>query len=156
MRATTNGITLGIVACFCISVAPALADMRAVRQFAAGLNGSEHFHIILVADSDRGNYLTDQKRAVEPREQRKVGPVQRSTSRPKPQQARTTQPAKARQSMKSIPGEYRTVCVRTCDGYYFPMSFSSSGVSSRAIFGIAKPCAPTPKCRFSFRKTTRK
>jgi hypothetical protein len=126
MRATTNGITLGIVACFCLSVAPALADMRAVRQFAAGLNGSEHFHIILVADSDRGNYLTDQKRAVEPREQRKVGPVQRSTSRPKPQQARTTQPAKARQSMKSIPGEYRTVCVRTCDGYYFPMSFSSS------------------------------
>ncbi|WP_175544289.1 DUF2865 domain-containing protein [Mesorhizobium sp. YR577] len=28
--------------------------------------------------------------------------------------------------MQTPSGQYRTVCVRTCDGYYFPMSFASS------------------------------
>jgi len=124
MRAATNGITLGIVAFLCLAVAPAWADMRAVRQFAAGLGGGERSLIIPVADSDRGNYLTD--RVAVPREQRQAKPVQRSANRPKSQQAKAARPTTVRQSVKSIPGEYRTVCVRTCDGYYFPMSFSSS------------------------------
>ncbi|SFU23434.1 DUF2865 domain-containing protein [Mesorhizobium sp. YR577] len=138
--AASNGIGLAIAACVCLWIAPAFADAGILRQQTAASDSSTEFSagggsetstkqlpIILVGDSDRGNYLTDQKlnRTVEPREQRKARPVQRSTSRSKSQQAK----AKTRQSVpvgKSIPGEYRTVCVRTCDGYYFPMSFASS------------------------------
>jgi hypothetical protein len=148
MRAATNGITLGIVAFLCLAVAPAWADMRGFASALedgkqpsefdvqdAGFNAMGHggvaagqSRIIFVDSSDRANFLTGVKpgSGLETREQRKVRPAQRPANRPKSQQARTMQSTKARPSGKSIPGEYRTVCVRTCDGYYFPMSFSSS------------------------------
>jgi hypothetical protein len=46
----------------------------------------------------------------QPRETRPVRPVRRPPPRPRPQE-----PAEA----------YRTLCVRLCDGYYFPISFST-------------------------------
>ena len=42
-------------------------------------------------------------------------------------------------------GTYRTVCVRTCDGYYFPISYSTVPTASPTTSALASACAPPPK-----------
>jgi len=72
-------------------------------------------------NSDRGNFLVDQVfgRTVERRDTVEAAPVRIARSVAKPGQLNAS-------GMQMPGGQYRTVCVRTCDGYYFPMSFTSS------------------------------
>ena len=47
-------------------------------------------------------------------------------------------------NMSRAPGEYRTVCVRTCDGYFFPMSNASSELDfSRDLENCQSSCPGT-------------
>ncbi|NGN39579.1 DUF2865 domain-containing protein [Mesorhizobium sp. CGMCC 1.15528] len=70
-------------------------------------------------NSDRGNYLVMQPQVGtgERRQTIDNAPVRTARQVAKPNQA---------SGMQTPSGQYRTVCVRTCDGYYFPMSFASS------------------------------
>ena len=40
---------------------------------------------------------------------------------------------------------YRTVCVRTCDGYYYPISFSTNASRFREDEMTCRDPAPPPK-----------
>ncbi len=69
-------------------------------------------------NSDRGSYLTDQSigRPFFQRETVEEAPIRTVRQATKPDRLQNP----------GTSGQYRTVCVRTCDGYYFPMSFASS------------------------------
>ena len=44
--------------------------------------------------------------------------------------------------LPSVGGEFHTICVRTCDGYFFPMSNSASRAISNATRTIANSSCP--------------
>lgn len=53
-------------------------------------------------------------------------PARSSSSRTSDREARRAVSTRTSSFMKSREGSYRTLCVRSCDGYYFPISFATS------------------------------
>ncbi|QPC87965.1 DUF2865 domain-containing protein [Mesorhizobium sp. NBSH29] len=89
--------------------------------------------ILLAESSDRGTSLFEQRRKAryaEPEQQAKPAKPVTPRTKTKPT-ARTVKAPGSSRSVVAQPavqtlGGYRTMCVRTCDGYYFPISPSSS------------------------------
>ncbi len=60
--------------------------------------------------------------------------------------------APAATTPKPVAGSYRTVCVRTCDGFYFPISWSvTAGEVERDGPACARLCPGSPTELFSYR-----
>ncbi|MCR9122792.1 MAG: DUF2865 domain-containing protein [Phyllobacteriaceae bacterium] len=71
---------------------------------------------------------------------RETGTVRRA----RPNRTQSARPAAPAQP--SFAGEHRTLCVRTCDGYYFPISFATNAdhfERDKAICAALCPAAPT-------------
>ncbi|MBO6636786.1 MAG: DUF2865 domain-containing protein [Roseitalea sp.] len=89
------------------------------------------------------------QRACRRREPTRTASVRRDTgtlTRARPNRSQAARPAPARPSQPSFAGEHRTLCVRTCDGYFFPISFATNTDNferDKAICAALCPAAPT-------------
>ena len=51
-----------------------------------------------------------------------------------------------------LSGNYRTLCVRTCDGYFFPISFSASQGRLRTDANVCKALCPAAETRLFYHR----
>jgi len=65
---------------------------------------------------------------------------------PQPGEEQVIDPATA----QMLTGSYRTLCVRTCDGYYFPISFNASQGRLRTDANVCKALCPAAETRLYY------
>ena len=142
-----------VTAAFAALLAPgetALADRtcfalesQAMQLQARGVDRSQAARLSVIRErlaraGCGGGRITARSASVESRPQRS-GRTFRGQSAPRSHALRRpAQPAPQREPEPSLSATYRTMCVRSCDGYYFPISFSTT----RDRFGDdAETCA---------------
>lgn len=103
-----------------------LTELQRTRaQLGGGGGRGERARLMAALDANRC-------RAGRPAQQQAARPPAQQAARPAQQTARPAQPpregmqraAGANLSTGRLSGNFRTLCVRTCDGYYFPVSYS--------------------------------
>jgi len=80
-------------------------------------------------------------------------------NRPEPAETQPTEvepgtdPAGDQQFSEQMSGSYRTLCVRTCDGYYFPISFQASRGRLRTDANVCSALCPGTETRLYYHGT---
>ncbi|WP_333823567.1 DUF2865 domain-containing protein [Pinisolibacter sp.] len=69
-----------------------------------------------------------------------------SAGDPEPSQEQVIDPTTA----QMLSGSYRTLCVRTCDGYFFPISFNASQGRLRTDANVCKALCPAAETRLYY------
>jgi hypothetical protein len=88
-----------------------------------------------------------------PRERARATPRQarpRERARAEPKQARTPREKRKRGGMSVARATYRTLCVRSCDGFYFPISFSTTRDHFEADQGTCNQMCPAGQAQIYY------